>query len=83
MSLTGDPEVSYAVPDDGLLKFGWQRDWLDHASTAHTFVALASSGKAPRPLLDRMKLRGMEQPGHYSLSDLPSTVWPPPVEGSS
>jgi hypothetical protein len=82
MSLTDVPEVSYVVPDDGLLKLGWQRDWFDLGSTAHTFSALASSGKAPRPLLDRMKLNGMEQPGHYSLNDLPSTVWPPPVEGS-
>jgi hypothetical protein len=66
--------------DDGSLKFGWQRDWFDLGSTAHTFLALAGSGKAPQGLLDRMSLNGMEQPGHYRLEDLPSTVWPPPVE---
>ncbi len=65
---------------DGALKFGWQRDWFDLGSTAHTFLALASSGKAPQPLLDRMSLDGIEQPGHYRLKDLPSSVWPPPVE---
>jgi hypothetical protein len=27
-----------------------------------------------------MRLDGREQPGHYRLADLPSTVWPPPVE---
>ena len=64
----------------GELRFGWQRDWFDLGSTAHTFLALAGSGKAPQPLLDRMSLNGMEQPGHYRLQDLPSSVWPPPVE---
>jgi hypothetical protein len=67
-------------PDDGRLKFGWQRDWFDLGSTATTFLAIAASGKAPQGLLDRMSLNGMEQPGHYRLADLPSTVWPPPVE---
>jgi hypothetical protein len=66
--------------DDGELKFGWQRDWFDLGSTAHTFLAIAGSGKAPQGLLDRMSLNGMEQPGHYRLQDLPSSVWPPPVE---
>ncbi|HYG92995.1 MAG TPA: hypothetical protein VD859_05340 [Nocardioides sp.] len=65
---------------DGTLKFGWQRDWFDLGSTAHTFLALAASGKAPQGLLDRMSLNGIEQPGHYRLTDLPSSVWPPPVE---
>lgn len=64
--------------DDVLI--AWQRDWFDLGSTAHTFLALASSGKAPQPLLDRMGLDGMQQPGHYRYADLPSTVWPPPVE---
>ncbi|MBW8752494.1 MAG: hypothetical protein JF565_13885 [Propionibacteriales bacterium] len=64
----------------GDLKIGWQRDWFDLGSTAHTFLAIAASGKAPQGLLDRMSLNGMEQPGHYRLDDLPSTVWPPPVE---
>jgi hypothetical protein len=66
--------------DAGTLKIGWQRDWFDLGSTATTFLAIASSGKAPQGLLDRMSLNGMEQPGHYRLADLPSTVWPPPVE---
>jgi hypothetical protein len=63
-----------------LLKFAWQRDWFDLGSTAHTFLAIAGSGKAPQGLLDRMSLNGAEQPGHYRLADLPSSVWPPPVE---
>jgi hypothetical protein len=67
-------------PADGKLRFAWQRDWFDLGSTAHTFLAIASAGKAPQPLLDRMSLNGMEQPGHYRLKDLPSTVWPPSVE---
>jgi hypothetical protein len=66
--------------DHGLLKFAWQRDWFDLGSTAHTFLAIAGSGKAPQGLLDRMSLNGTEQPGHYRHADLPSTVWPPPVE---
>ncbi len=70
------------VPDaddpDGLL-IGWQRDWFDLGSTAHAFLAIAGSGKAPQPLLDRMGQDGMSQPGHYRHADLPSTVWPPVV----
>ena len=65
---------------DGELKFAWQRDWFDLGSTAHTFLALAASGKAPQPLLDRMAVDGRSQPGHYPLDELPSPVWPPPVE---
>ena len=60
--------------------FAWQRDWFDLGSTAHTFLEIASSGKAPQPLLDRMGLHGPSQPGHYTHADLPSSVWPPPVE---
>ncbi len=67
-------------PDKGELKFAWQRDWFDLGSVAHTFLAVAASGKATQGLLDRMKLHGPSQPGHYRLADLPSTVWPPPVE---
>ena len=67
-------------PDKGSLKFAWQRDWFDLGSTAHTFLALAASGKAPQPLLDRMAVDGKSQPGHYRLEELPSPVWPPPVE---
>jgi hypothetical protein len=65
---------------EGRLEFAWQRDWFDLGSTAHTFLAIAGSGKAPQGLLDRMSLNGMQQPGHYRLADLPSSVWPPPVE---
>lgn len=60
-------------------RIGWQRDWFDLGSTAHTFLALAGSGKAPQGLLDRMGQGGMEQPGHYTRADLPSTIWPPVV----
>jgi hypothetical protein len=67
-------------PDEGNLKIAWQRDWFDLGSVAHTFLAIAGSGRAPQELLDRMSLHGPSQPGHYRLKDLPSTVWPPPVE---
>ena len=60
--------------------FVWQRDWFDLGSTAHTFLSIVQDGRAPQPLLDRMTLDGKAQPGHYSLADLPSPVWPPPVE---
>jgi hypothetical protein len=65
---------------EGKLEFAWQRDWFDLGSTAHTFLAIAASGKAPQGLLDRMGVHGPSQPGHYQLKDLPSPVWPPPVE---
>jgi hypothetical protein len=65
--------------DKGKLKICWQRDWFDLGSVAHTFLAVAASGKARQGLLDRMSLHGPSQPGHYRLKDLPSTVWPPPV----
>ena len=64
----------------GDLKFAWQRDWFDLGSTATTFLEIAASGKAPQGLMDRMKVNGKEQPGHYSYDGLPSTLWPPPVE---
>ena len=67
-------------PDAGQLKFAWQRDWFDMPSTAHTFMSILGSGKAPESLLDRMKITGLDVPGHYRLADLPSPVWPPPVE---
>jgi len=73
-------EQQQGGPDAGELKFAWQRDWFDLGSTAHTFLALAASGKAPQPLLDRMAVDGKAQPGHYPLDELPSPVWPPPVE---
>ncbi len=65
---------------DGTLTFAWQRDWFDLGSTAHTFLAIAASGRAPQGLLDRMAVDGRSRPGHYRLRDLPSPVWPPPVE---
>ena len=49
------------------------------ATSAHMFLEIAGSGKAPQGLLDRMSQNGMEQPGHYRHDDLPSTVWPPVV----
>lgn len=67
-------------PDDGLLKFAWQRDWFDMPSTAHTFLSIIEAGKAPETLLKRMSVTGHEVPGHYHYEDLPSTVWPPPVD---
>ena len=63
------------------LKFAWQRDWFDLGSTAHTFLAIAGSGKAPAARCSTgCRSTGTAQPGHYRHADLPSTVWPPPVE---
>ena len=67
-------------PDAGRLKFAWQRDWFDMPSTAHTFLRIIESGKAPETLLKRMSVTGLGVPGHYRHDDLPSSVWPPPVE---
>ena len=67
-------------PDEGQLKFAWQRDWFDMPSTAHTFLQIIEAGKAPDTLLKRMSVTGLGVPGHYRHADLPSTVWPPPVE---
>ncbi len=67
-------------PDAGQVKFAWQRDWFDMPSTAHTFMEILKAGKAPDTLLERIKVSGHGVPGHYHLADLPSTVWPPPVE---
>ena len=66
--------------DDGQLKIAWQRDWFDMPSTAHTFMAIVGAGKAPDTLLKRMSVAGLDVPGHYRLADIPSPVWPPPVE---
>ncbi len=66
--------------DEGQLKIAWQRDWFDMPSTAHTFMRILESGKAPESLLDRMKVTGHDVPGHYHLKDIPAPVWPPPVE---
>jgi len=66
--------------DDGQIKIAWQRDWFDMPSTAHTFVEIIKAGKAPETLLERMSVSGLEVPGHYRHADLPSSVWPPPVE---
>ncbi len=66
--------------DDGLIKIAWQRDWFDLPSTAHTFMAIVEAGKAPETLLKRMSVGGLKVPGHYRYQDIPSSVWPPPVE---
>ncbi|WP_300677707.1 hypothetical protein [Nocardioides sp.] len=67
-------------PEAGEIKIAWQRDWFDLPSTAHTFLEIVGAGKAPETLLKRMAVTGHGVPGHYHLADLPSTVWPPPVE---
>lgn len=66
--------------DAGQLKFAWQRDWFDMPSTAETFVNIIKAGKAPDTLLKRMSVTGLEVPGHYTYAEMPSTLWPPPVE---
>jgi hypothetical protein len=66
--------------DAGKIKIAWQRDWFDMPSTAHTFLSIIQAGKAPDTLLKRMSVTGLEVPGHYRYADLPSSVWPPPVE---
>lgn len=65
--------------DEGV-KIVWQRDWFDMPSTAHTFLQIIQAGKAPDTLLQRMSVSGHGVPGHYHHDELPSTVWPPPVE---
>jgi len=66
--------------DDGKIKFAWQRDWFDMPSTAHTFMEILKANKAPETLLKRMSVAGHGVPGHYHYKDIPSSVWPPPVE---
>ena len=66
--------------DDGKVKIVWQRDWFDMPSTAHTFMEILKAGKAPESLLKRMSVTGHDVPGHYHHDELPSTVWPPPVD---
>jgi hypothetical protein len=66
--------------DAGQIKIAWQRDFFDMPSTAHTFMEILSANKAPDTLLKRMSVGGHDVPGHYHYKDLPSTVWPPPVE---
>lgn len=65
---------------DGELRFSWQRDWFDFGAMAHTMGAVLRSGKATDTLHARLKVFGLEVPGHYRPEDLPSTAWPPPVE---
>ena len=65
---------------DGELKFSWQRDWFDFGAMAHTMGRVMKSGKAPDTLKKRLTVFGLDVPGHYRPEDLPSTVWPPPVE---
>ena len=69
--------------DAGQIKIDWQRDWFDMPSTAHTFMEIIKAGKAPDTLLSRMKVAGHGVPGHYHYEDIPSTVWPPPVEAGA
>jgi hypothetical protein len=76
----GGSWFGYGIAADGGYEFAWQRDWFDLGAAAHTFLEIAASGKAPQGLLDRMNLHGPSQPGHYTLANLPSSVWPPPVE---
>lgn len=64
----------------GEVMIAWQRDWFDMPSTAHTFMEILKANKAPETLLKRMSVAGHEVPGHYHLKDIPSSVWPPPVE---
>lgn len=65
---------------DGKLRFAWQRDWFDLGSTSVTFMEVVTSGRAPAPFMDRLRMKGMDMPGHYRYADLPSTLWPPTVE---
>lgn len=78
----GGSWFGYGEDSGGAGRFEWQRDWFDLGSAAHTFVSIIKSGKAPQGLTDRMSLDGPSQPGHYRWADLPSTIWPPAVEGS-
>ncbi|MCW2799291.1 MAG: hypothetical protein JWQ70_763 [Aeromicrobium sp.] len=64
----------------GEVMIAWQRDWFDMPSTAHTFMEILAANKAPDTLLKRMSVAGHGVPGHYHYKDIPSTVWPPPVE---
>lgn len=66
--------------DAGQIKIEWQRDWFDMPSTTHTFMEILKADKAPPRLLERMGVFGHGVPGHYHLKDIPSPVWPPPVE---
>ncbi|MCW2785986.1 MAG: hypothetical protein JWP74_2503 [Marmoricola sp.] len=76
-------ERQTAGADTNKLKFSWQRDWFDMPSTAETMMAILASGKAPETLLNRMKVSGLSVPGHYTYAEMPSTLWPPPVEGGT
>ena len=64
----------------GEVMIAWQRDWFDMPSTAHTFMEILKANKAPETLLKRMSVAGHGVPGHYHYKDIPSPVWPPPVE---
>lgn len=67
-------------PDAGKVLIDWQRDWFDLPSTGHTFLEILKSGKAPDTLKKRLEVTGHGVPGHYHYADMPSTLWPPPVE---
>jgi hypothetical protein len=66
--------------DAGKVLIEWQRDWFDLPSTGHTFLQILKSGKAPDTLMKRLEVTGHGVPGHYHYADMPSTLWPPPVE---
>src|SRR6187402_2818497 len=57
-------------PDEGTLKFSWQRDWFDFGAMAHTMGRVMKSGKAPDTLKKRLTVFGLEVPGHYRPEDL-------------
>ena len=44
------------------------------------WARIIKAGKAPETLLKRMEVAGHGVPGHYHYADIPSSVWPPPVE---
>lgn len=73
-------ERQTAGADAGQIKIAWQRDWFDMPSTAHTFMEIIKADKAPDTLLKRISVTGHDVPGHYHYDELPSPVWPPPVE---
>lgn len=77
----GGSWFGYGEDERGGGRFDWQRDWFDLGSVAHTFLSIVKAGKAAQGLIDRMSLDGPSQPGHYRWAELPSTVWPPAVEG--
>lgn len=79
----GGSWFGYGTDEQGKGQFVWQRDWFDLNSAGHAFLKIIETGQASPGLVERMGLDGASQPGHYPLAGLPSTVWPPTVEGAS